>query len=208
MVEIRSYRRVFDLERRIYSVDRLRLNPGGVPVRALAYFIAVLAAVLVLGGLPGIGLIMRELPWFLRDLGMPALLAALGTAVRIEGRPFHRAALSLVLHAFQSRTLAGLAPAAAVGQRWYPDELLVLPDGSEHRLRRFRFTGPGAVLLGVEHRRSEPALQRRALRGAGRALRPGLTIRPVPDARRLPEREVIVLAARVRLRIDRARRDR
>ena len=32
--EIRSYRRVFDLERRIYSIDRLRLNPGGVPCGA------------------------------------------------------------------------------------------------------------------------------------------------------------------------------
>jgi hypothetical protein len=32
-MEIRSFRRVFDLERRIYRVDRLRLNPGGIPVR-------------------------------------------------------------------------------------------------------------------------------------------------------------------------------
>ncbi len=35
MMEIRSYRRVFDLERRIYQVDRLRLNPSGVPVRGV-----------------------------------------------------------------------------------------------------------------------------------------------------------------------------
>ena len=38
MMEIRSYRRVFDLERRVYSVDRLRLNPSGVPVRGIVYF--------------------------------------------------------------------------------------------------------------------------------------------------------------------------
>ncbi len=43
MIEIRSYRRVFDLERRIYSVDQLRLNPGGVPVRGVLYFLALLA---------------------------------------------------------------------------------------------------------------------------------------------------------------------
>ena len=36
-IEIRSYRAVFDLERRIYRVDRLRLNPGGVPVRGVVY---------------------------------------------------------------------------------------------------------------------------------------------------------------------------
>ena len=38
MIEIRSYRRVFDLERRIYSIDRVRLNPGGVPVRGVDVF--------------------------------------------------------------------------------------------------------------------------------------------------------------------------
>ena len=41
-MEIRSYRRVFDLERRIYRVDRLRLNPGGVPVRGVVYFLVIL----------------------------------------------------------------------------------------------------------------------------------------------------------------------
>ena len=43
LMEIHSYRRVFDLERRVYSVDRLRLNPSGVPVRGIVYFLAVVA---------------------------------------------------------------------------------------------------------------------------------------------------------------------
>ncbi len=43
MIEIRSYRAVFDLERRIYRVDQLRLNPGGIPVRGVVYFLAILA---------------------------------------------------------------------------------------------------------------------------------------------------------------------
>ena len=34
-IEVRSYRTVFDLERRLYRIDRLRLNPGGVPVRGI-----------------------------------------------------------------------------------------------------------------------------------------------------------------------------
>jgi hypothetical protein len=34
-MDIRSYRAVFDLERRIYRIDRLRLNPSGVPVRGV-----------------------------------------------------------------------------------------------------------------------------------------------------------------------------
>ena len=48
MIEIRSYRRVFDLERRVYSVDRLRLNPGGVPVRGIVYLLAILAVLFAL----------------------------------------------------------------------------------------------------------------------------------------------------------------
>ena len=46
-MEIRSYRAVFDLERRIYRVDRMRLNPAGVPVRGIVYFLALLAAIVV-----------------------------------------------------------------------------------------------------------------------------------------------------------------
>ena len=52
MIEIRSYRAVFDLERRIYRVDQLRLNPGGIPVRGVVYFLAILAATLLASSLP------------------------------------------------------------------------------------------------------------------------------------------------------------
>ena len=64
MTEIRSYRRVFDLERRIYSVDRLRLNPGGGPGRGVVYFLAILAAVMLVGRLPVLGTITQQAPWF------------------------------------------------------------------------------------------------------------------------------------------------
>ena len=38
---IRSYRRVFEVDRRIYRVDRWALPvPGGVPLRAVGYFVA------------------------------------------------------------------------------------------------------------------------------------------------------------------------
>ena len=47
LMEVRSYRRVFDLERRIYRVDRLRLNPGGVPVRGSSTSWRSLAVALV-----------------------------------------------------------------------------------------------------------------------------------------------------------------
>ena len=42
---IRSYRRVFEVDRRIYRVDRWALPvPGGVPLRGVGYFAAAVAA--------------------------------------------------------------------------------------------------------------------------------------------------------------------
>ena len=70
-MEIRSYRRVFDLERRVYSVDRLRLNPSGVPVRGVVYFVAVVAVVLASSSLPLLGTGLGLAPWYLRDLLFP-----------------------------------------------------------------------------------------------------------------------------------------
>ena len=75
-MEIRSYRRVFDLERRVYSVDRLRLNPSGVPVRGVAYFVAVLAARCLLEP-PVTRAGLDLVPWYLRDLLLPGLSATL-----------------------------------------------------------------------------------------------------------------------------------
>jgi hypothetical protein len=144
-MEIRSYRAVFDLERRIYRVDRLRLNPGGVPLRGVVYCLALLAALALLGALPLLGAAVRALPWYLRDLVLPAGGAALLTMIRVEGRPFHLAAAALLRHALGPRHLAGLRPCAPPGRLWRPEELLMLPDGSDPHLRRLRYTGPGAV---------------------------------------------------------------
>jgi hypothetical protein len=157
-MEIRSYRAVFDLERRIYRVDRLRLNPGGIPVRGVVYCLAILATLALAGTLPLLGTAVRALPWYLRDLLLPAGSAALLTMIRVEGRPFHLAAAALARHALGPRELAGLTPTrggaphprprsadAPPARVWRPEELLLLPDGSDPRPRRLRYTGPGAV---------------------------------------------------------------
>jgi hypothetical protein len=144
-MEIRSYRAVFDLERRIYRVDRLRLNPGGIPLRGVVYCLALLAGLALLGALPLLGAAVRVLPWYLRDLVLPAGGAALLSMIRVEGRPFHLVATALAAHALGPRQLAGLRPTAPRARTWRPGELLVLPDGSDPHLRRLRYTGPGAV---------------------------------------------------------------
>ncbi len=181
MSEIRSYRTVFDLERRIYRVDRLRLNPGGVPLRGVVYFLAILAASLLVGRLPLVGVLVRTLPWYLRELAFPGVLAALLTLIKIEGRSFHLSALALLRYTSGPRELAGLRPITAADRRWHMQELVVLSDGSDSRLRRLRYTGPGAVLVSAAHIRTvwRPGPLRRLARRPSVALT-GLPDRPSP----------------------------
>jgi hypothetical protein len=154
-VEVRSYRRVFDLERRIYRVDRLRLNPSGVPLRGVIYFLALAAAASLSARLPGAGAIVAAPPWYVRDLALPGVLAALLAVVRIDGRPFHLAARAVIR--FHTRPRAHTRACFGVGRAgvWAPPPLLMIPDGSDSRIRRFRYTGPGVARLGVAHARHE-----------------------------------------------------
>jgi hypothetical protein len=191
-IEIRSYRSVFDLERRIYRVDRLRLNPGGIPVRGVVYFIAILLASTLLAAVPGLGALPRALPWYLREIVLPAGGAALFAAIRIEGRPSHIAVWALLRFAAAPRRLVGARSAPAVGQRWHPAEIVLLPDGSDGRLRRLRYSGPGAVLVTVAHERARR--DRGLVVGRGR-----LTLRGLPGLAALASGQVIALAARARL---------
>jgi hypothetical protein len=151
VTEVRSFRRVFDLERRIYRVDRLRLNPGGVPVRGVLYFLALLGCALLLGRVPLVAGFVEMVPWYLRDGLLPGAAAALLAVVRIEGRPFDLAALALVRRALRPRRLIAGGIRAPAGVLWHPPDLLFLPDGSDARLRRLRFTGPGAARITVAH---------------------------------------------------------
>jgi hypothetical protein len=202
MIEIRSYRAVFDLERRIYRVDELRLNPGGIPVRGVVYFLAILAATLLASSLPLVGAIVGALPWYLRDLALPAASATVLSVIRIEGRPFHRAASALLRYRAGPRNFAGMRPCDAPGACWWPEEILLLPDGSDGEMRRLRYTGPGAVLVTTAHERSE----RRSLFGFGLGFGfgfgpAGLTLRELPDRPAPVQGQVLELARDVRLRV-------
>jgi hypothetical protein len=199
MTEIRSYRNVFDLERRIYRVDRLRLNPGGVPLRGIVYFLAILAAALLSGGLPLIGALVRTLPWYLRDVAAPGAMAALLTLIKIEGRSFHLAALALVHYACAPKELSGLRTRVAPDKRWYMNELVVLVDGSDSSLRRLRYIGPGAVLVCAAHIRT--GLHPGPLRWLAR--RPSITLTGLPGHPKPARGQVISLAHGARLEVRR-----
>jgi hypothetical protein len=198
VIEIRSYRAVFDLERRIYRVDQLRLNPGGIPVRGVVYFLGILATTLLASSVPLLGAVVGALPWYLRDLALPLASATVLSVIRIEGRPFHLAGGALLRYRMGPRSLAGVRPCDAPGVRWRPEEILLLPDGSDGEMRRLRYTGPGAVLVTAAHERRE----RRGLSGFklgfGRA---ELRLLELPDAPAPAQGQVVELARNVRLRV-------
>lgn len=199
MTEIRSYRNVFDLERRIYRVDRLKLNPGGIPLRGIVYFLAILLAALFARGLPLLGALVQMLPWYARDLLFPGAAAMLLTLIKVEGRSFHLAALALLRYAWGPHELAGLRPRVAADRCWRLEELLLLPDGSDARLRRLRFCGPGAVLIGVAHTRT--VWRSGLLRGLRRA--PHMTLQGLPDRPSPTNGQVIVLTRGASLEVKR-----
>src|SRR5919109_1037973 len=90
-VVIRSYRRVFEVDRRIYRVDRWALPvPGGVPLRAVGYFAATVLAVVILDGLPLTGELLAMLSPPLRYVVLPLAVAVLGTQAAPDGRTAHR----------------------------------------------------------------------------------------------------------------------
>jgi hypothetical protein len=196
-MEIHSYRRVFDLERRIYRVDRLRLNPGGVPLRGVVYFLATVLVALALGKLPLLEVAAQAIPWYLRDLVLPGASAAVLTVIRVEGRPFHLAAGALLRYRLATSAFSTGAARRGRRGRWHPGEITFLPDGSDSRMRHLRYTGPGAVLIAVQHERAVPT------GGPDRAtwpLRPAaVTVRELPGACPLAQGQVIALGPRAQL---------
>lgn len=146
-MQIKSYRAVFQFERRIYRIDGLALNPAGVPLRGIAYFALLVASGLAVSRFPLLGQLIRVVPWYVRGLLGPAALAVALTTVRLDGRPCHTALRALLGYWLGPRRLAGLRRCGRLGSRWLPDDLVVLPDGSDGRLRRLRYVGPGAALV-------------------------------------------------------------
>jgi hypothetical protein len=195
-MEIHSYRAVFNVERRIYRIDRLRLPPNGVPIRGIVYFVAVAAGLALLAGMPALGLAVRAIPWYGRELLLPGLAASILASLRIDGRPFHLALPALAREARPRRRLSGAGARLECVVPWRPEPLLLLPDGSEAKLRRLRYTGPGTVRVNVAHRREE---WRRGF--AASWLRADRVVLSGHSRRRLSRPQVVRLAAGASLRV-------
>ena len=173
-VVIRSYRRVFEVDRRIYRVDRWALPvPGGVPLRAVGYFAATLLAVIVAGSLPGIG-----------ELVGAAVAAAAVRRGAAGGRGARHAGGAGRAHGAPVRV--GLAAVAAAGAAAL---------GGPRGRARGRAGALGRRAGGaLGRRRAELHRGARARAGAGDVQRAGRLARPAGARRAAGERgEAVVL---------------
>jgi hypothetical protein len=154
---IRSYRRVFEVDRRIYRVDRWALPvPGGVPLRAVGYVVAALLAVIVAGSLPAVGELVVSVSAPLRFVVIPLAVAVLGTQAAPDGRVAHRFAWDWLRLRLRSRRRSSgrVVPLESEPIAWH-GELPVRWDGSSARLRRSRVMGPARITFSVPVRFSD-----------------------------------------------------
>jgi hypothetical protein len=145
---IRSFRVVFELERRIHKIDRWRIPvPYGVPLRGVAYAGAALLAVVLAGRLPMARGALDLLPPPVRFVILPVGLAYLLDQVRVDGRPAHAVAAAWLGLRIAPARLVGFRPAPHAGARAAFGDVTLVPDERSARYRRARIKGPGRVLL-------------------------------------------------------------
>jgi len=165
-MHIRSYRRVFNVDRRIYRLDDWTLPvPGGVPLRAIAYFAGTLLAVLIARQLPLLGAALGALNPPLRYLVLPLLIATLGSQIAPDGRAAHRFARDWIWLAVRRRRRSAGRPLPLEQEliAWHAELLLKTTPPNARReggrvvWRHARVRGPAdvffAALADVEHRR-------------------------------------------------------
>jgi hypothetical protein len=170
-IAIRSFRVVFDLERRIHKIDRWRIPvPYGIPLRAVAYWAAALFATIVLTRVPVAGAAALVLPIPVRLGILPVAIAYCLTRVQVDGRRAHTAVVAWLRFKLSPSRLAGLQAAPALGAVIRLGDITLIPDGASARYRKAVIDGPATVLLryppsGVVRRRLRPKLHVEQLPG-------------------------------------------
>jgi len=149
---LRSYRRVFRIERRLYRIEDWRLPlPGGVPLRAVAYFFVAELCVLVLAQLPGAGQALSLLPVEWRYGILPIGCAMAGWWASPDGRPAHRFAVTWLRMQLRHRRRRAGRAVRAEGERLELAEPLVLRSRRGLRGRRLELRPPGSRGEPVDH---------------------------------------------------------
>jgi len=146
-IQLRGYRRVFRIERRLFRFDRWRIPyPHGVPLRGIGYFLVLELCVFAVSRLPLLGALIGLWSSAIPYLALPALGAFLLMQGRIDGRPPHHVLVSLVRWSLRPRCLAGLSPCPEEGEEILPlEEIAVAYDGRESFLVKGRIKGPAQV---------------------------------------------------------------
>ena len=150
-IEVRSWRRVYRLERRIYSIPngqgqwRLPI-PGGIPLWGAAYFIAAVAVLFALRAAPGIGLLAAAIPPELAFTLLPAACAYAGSRYRPHGRMPHRHCASFLSELLAGKHFYGEQRLPAAGIAELLDQTVTLAPGAEWpALLDAEITGPATV---------------------------------------------------------------
>lgn len=146
-IQLRGYRRVFRIERRLFRFDRWRIPyPHGVPLRGIGYFLVLELIVVALSRMPILGASLGLLTPMISFFGLPLGGAFLLTQGRIDGRPPHHVLASLLRWSLGARSLSGLCPCPREGERVLPlEQVAVAYDGRESFLVRGRIRGPVKV---------------------------------------------------------------
>ena len=150
-ITIRSYARVFRLDRRLYRVDRWLLPvPGGVPLRGCAYFASALLAILILGKFPVIGLILDVIPAPFRYFIIPLGAAVIGAQLTPDGRLPHRWALSWLAMRLRPRRMIGRRKVPVEGDvKLWGGKYRVIHDELDPDLHKARIHGPTRIVFNV-----------------------------------------------------------
>jgi hypothetical protein len=146
-IQLRGYRRVFRIERRLFRFDRWRIPyPHGIPLRGIGYFLALELCVVAASRLPLVaGLVGLPNP-AIAYLGVPLLGAFALMQGRIDGRPPHHVLASLARFSLSPRCLAGLHACPQGGEAVVPlEEATVAFDARESFPVRGRVKGPARV---------------------------------------------------------------
>jgi hypothetical protein len=146
-IQLRGYRRVFRIERRLFRFDRWRIPyPHGVPLRGIGYFLVLELGVFAASRLPLLGGLISVWTPTISFLALPLLGAFLLMQGRIDGRPPHHVLMSLLRWSVHSRWLAGLSPCPAQGERVLSlEDVAIAYDGRESFLVKGRIRGPARV---------------------------------------------------------------
>ena len=146
---VRSYRLVFRRRWRIFRIQNWRVPlPGGLELRLLGYWLAIVVTMAILGRLPLAGASIAAAPPALRLLALPIAAAWALSRWEVDGRAPHRALTGLCAWWLRPRVLAAGRRCPAPGAEFAPlYQLALAPDLGGAEYPRGAIIGPARLLL-------------------------------------------------------------